>query len=147
MRPSNTKSTPKPVAEAPKPATTAVNKPGRSTDAHPAHPPVRASFTSEKDGGAILKLEYAGGLAQYDPIWVRMGERRAGRDWVNTRDVKLEKVGSTASTKIIFSPGEPLEGASFAFHAKKGDEELWDNAGRSMGCYVVDAKTGAVSAH
>jgi hypothetical protein len=56
-------------------------------------------------------------------------------------------VGSTASTKIVLGPGEPLEGANFAFHAKKGDEELWDNAGRSMGCYVVDAKTGAVSAH
>lgn len=147
MRPLNPKppTANKPAETAKPPAAAEPHKPSaKPAEAH--HPPVTASFTTDRNGGATLKLEYAGGLAQYDPVWVRLGERRAGRDWINTRDVKLEKVGSLASTKIPLAPGDPIEAATFAFHAKKGSEELWDNAGRAFGCYVVDAKTGTVSA-
>lgn len=148
MRPLNPKppTTNKPAEAVKAPATTGAHKPSPAPAEAHHHPPVTASFTTDKDGGATLKLEYAGGLAQYDPVWVRLGERRAGRDWLNTRDVKLEKVGSTASTRIPLAPGDPIEAATLAFHAKKGSEELWDNAGREFGCYVVDAKTGTVSA-
>ena len=151
MRPLNTKPATQPATDTPaKPAAAAAPKPAAAAAAKPAEvqkrPPVTASFTPEKNGGATLKLEYAGGLAQYEAVWVRMGERRAGHDWLNTRDVKLEKVGSMASTKIMLAPGDPIEGATFAFHAKKGSEELWDNAGRAFGCYVYDAKTGTISA-
>lgn len=148
MRPMNPKSpTSKPAEPAKAAVAAAPPKPAAARPAEPQHrPPVTASLTTEKNGGATLKLEYAGGLAQYETVWVRLGERRAGRDWLNTRDVKLEKVGAMASTKIPLAPGEPIEAATFAFHAKKGTEELWDNAGRDFGCYVVDAKTGAISA-
>lgn len=172
MGPSNTKPAAKPVAEAAKPHTEGArasaakpaidaarqspSAPPRAspTPAKPAprpaeekdRPPVAASLTAEKNGGVTLKLEYAGGLAQLDQVWVRMGERRAGRDWLNTRDVKLEKSGSLASIKVSLAPGEPIEGANFAFHAKKGEEELWDNAGRAFGCYVLDARTGTITA-
>lgn len=148
MRPMNPKPPTSKPAEAAKPSMAAAPpKPAATKPAEPQHrPPVMASLTAEKNGGATLKLEYAGGLAQYETVWVRLGERRAGRDWLNTRDVKLEKVGAMASTKIPLAPGEPIEAATFAFHAQKGNEELWDNAGRAFGCYVVDAKTGTISA-
>jgi hypothetical protein len=165
MRPSNSKPAAQPVAEEavkPSPVSIKQSSPAAAAPATPtatptaksaakppeaqARPPVKASVTTEKNGGATIKLEYAGGLAQYGEIWVRMGERRAGQDWLNTRDVKLEKVGALATTKVMLTPGEPIEGANFAFHAKKGEEELWDNAGRSFGCYVLDAKTGTISA-
>lgn len=146
MRPSSSKPS-KPTADASTKAGShaAASKPEVKAAEPQPRAPVVASLTAEKNGGALLKLEYAGGLAQFDPVWVRIGERRAGREWVNTRDVKLDKVGSLASTKVPLAPGEPIEAATFAFHTTQGAEELWDNAGHSFGCYVVDAKTGVVS--
>jgi hypothetical protein len=147
MRPSNPKPAAKPTAEgAQKPAAEASTRAPKPTEPNKQRPAVSASVTPEKNGGVIVKLEYAGALAQYEPLWVRMGERRAGRDWVNTRDVKLERAGALATTKVELPPGEPIDGANFAFHTKRGEEELWDNAGHAFGCYVLDARTGAISA-
>ncbi len=111
----------------------------------PHRPPVSASFVPDKAGGGMIKLEYMGALADCEGIRVRLGERRAGRDWINTRDVELEKAGTVARAKIVLVPGESIDGASFAFWGRRGDQELWDNAGRSFGCYVFDARTGSIS--
>jgi hypothetical protein len=141
--PSRSKFTPKPAEptqSVPSPAVSAVR-----LQEDQRRPPVSASFVPDKAGGGLIKLEYMGALADCEAIRVRLGERRAGRDWVNTRDVDLEKAGRVASAKIVLVPGESIEGASFAFWGRKGNQELWDNAGRSFGCYVFDAKTGSIS--
>ncbi|HEY3448090.1 MAG TPA: hypothetical protein VGK67_17165 [Myxococcales bacterium] len=109
---------------------------------------VRAAFKSDGHGGGTLQLRYAGTLAGYDAVWVRLGERRHGADWLDVRDVRMEPSDGQAVAKIQIKPGDPLEGASFAFFATDGGqaEPAWDNAGRPFGCYVLDARSGDVQA-
>lgn len=107
---------------------------------------VRAAFKSDGRGGGTLQLRYTGTLAGYDTVWVRLGERRHGADWLDVRDVRMERGDGQAVAKIQLGPGEPVEGASFAFFAtQEGREEpAWDNAGHPMGCYVLDTRSGAL---
>jgi len=137
-RPSSSKPSAKPVA---KPvAEIAVKAPDAKS-----LPPVRAMFTPDQSGGGTVKLEYAGALAECDAIWVHFGESRGGRNWLNTREVQLERASAVASATIVLGPGEPIEGVCMAFHARRSDQELWDNAGRNFGCYFLDARTGTIS--
>lgn len=108
---------------------------------------VQASFTPDDDGGGILHLRYDGPLAVHDALWIRFGERRGGADWVDTRDVRMEKDGPAASVRIRVGPGAPLEGACFAFFAIKPGhaDPVWDSAGRPFGCYVLDARSGGLA--
>ena len=108
---------------------------------------VRAAFKPDGKGGGTLQLRYSGQLAGYDVVWVRLGERRHGADWLQTRDVKMDKAEGQAVARFPIGPGEPLEGASFAFFAAGNGqgEPVWDNAGRPFGCYTLDARSGAVA--
>ncbi|MGC4117561.1 MAG: hypothetical protein QM765_23990 [Myxococcales bacterium] len=107
---------------------------------------VRAAFKSDGHGGGTLQLRYTGELAGFDTVWVRLGERRHGADWLDVRDVRMERSDGQAIAKIQLQPGEPVEGASFAFFATQKDQAdpTWDNAGHPFGCYVLDAQSGAV---
>jgi hypothetical protein len=107
---------------------------------------IRASFTPSADGGGQLTLSYAGPLTAYDPIWVRLGERRRGKDWVQTRDLRMGKAADGSELHVEVEPGEPLEAFTFAFFTKGNgsSQEVWDNAGKPFGCYVLDAKTGRI---
>jgi hypothetical protein len=109
---------------------------------------VKTAFKPDGKGGGTLQLRYSGELARYPTVWVRLGERRHGADWLETRDVKLETAQGQATARVSFAPGEPLEGATFAFFATKGAaaDAVWDNAGRPYGCYRLDAQSGAVEA-
>ena len=109
---------------------------------------VRAAFKSDGRGGGTLQLRYTGKLAGYDTVWVRLGERRHGKEWLETRDVRMERSDGQAAARIQFAPGEQVEGASFAFFAvRSGDQKpAWDNAGHELGCYVLDAQSGTVQA-
>ena len=109
---------------------------------------VRAAFKSDGHGGGTLQLRYTGKLAGYDTVWVRLGERRHGADWIDVRDVRMERGDGQAVARIQLQPGEPVEGASFAFFAtSEGQAEpTWDNAGHAFGCYVLDARAGTVQA-
>jgi hypothetical protein len=115
--------------------------------AGPSH--VQASFTPDGKGGGVLVVQYTGPLTSYDPIWVRLGERREGTDWLQTRDVLMSRDGNRATARIILEAGAPIDGATFAFYTVIGraGQEIWDNAGKPYGCYVLDTKTGVVSAH
>lgn len=107
---------------------------------------VQASFTPDDDGGGSLQLRYDGPLAVHDALWIRLGERRGGAEWLDPRDVRMEKDGPAASVRIRVGPGAPLEGASFAFFALKPGQvdPVWDSAGRPFGCYLLDVRTGAL---
>jgi hypothetical protein len=109
---------------------------------------VRAAFKSDGHGGGTLQLRYSGTLAGYDAVWVRLGERRHGDDWLEVRDVRMEQSDGQAVARIQFKPGEPLEGASFAYFAVEGEQAdpTWDNAGHPFGCYMLDARSGVVQA-
>jgi hypothetical protein len=108
---------------------------------------VRAAFTPDGKGGGVLKLEYKGPLSSYDPVSVRIGERRGGRDWQQLQDVMLERTGNVFTARIAIAPGEKVEGLNLAFHAVAGrGQDLWDNAGRAWGSWFLDAGTGAISA-
>jgi hypothetical protein len=108
---------------------------------------VRASITPHGQGGAVIEVRYVGPLISYDPIWVRMGERRQGKDWVKTHDVMMSKADGEAFARIEMEEGEPIEGATFAFYTVIGraGQEIWDNAGKPYGCYIFDAATGAIT--
>jgi hypothetical protein len=79
---------------------------------------------------------------------VRLGERREGTDWLQTRDVLMAKDGNRATAQVVLEPGAPIDGATFAFYTVIGraGQEIWDNAGKPYGCYVLDTKTGQVGA-
>ena len=108
---------------------------------------VRATLSPDGRGGGTVEVTYAGPLISYEPIWVRMGERRQGKDWVKTHDQQMSKDGDTAFARITLEPGEPIEGATFAFYTLIGraGAEIWDNAGKPFGCYLLDAQTGRIS--
>jgi len=109
---------------------------------------VRAAFNPDSQGGGTIHLQYSGPLISYDPIWVRIGERRQGHDWLKTRDVMMEKGDGVATATIAVAPGDPVEEATFAFFTVvgRGGQEVWDNAGKPYGCYVLHLKTGQISA-
>jgi hypothetical protein len=141
VRTSNGKQSTKPAKVEQQPAHVAVNP-----EQSPSN--IRVSFKPDGKGGGTLQLRYAGPLASYGSVFMRLGERRHGADWVETRDVKMEKTGGEIAAKVSFAPGEPLEGATFAFFALKGQdgEKVWDNAGKPFGCYTLDPRTGEVAA-
>lgn len=119
-----------------------------ATPAGEAVPFVKAAFLGDGRGGGTLQLRYSGSLLAHEVVWVRLGERRDGEDWLDPRDVRMERSDGQAIARVHFAPGEPVEGACCAFFAfARGQEEpVWDNAGRPFGCYVVDAQTGVVRA-
>lgn len=118
----------------------------RADFAGPSH--VQARFVSDGKGGGALTVEYTGPLTGYDPIWVRLGERRQGTDWLQTRDVLMTREGNKATVQVVLEPGAAIDGATFAFYTVVGraGQEIWDNAGKPYGCYVLDTGTGRVSA-
>ena len=134
----NDKQSVKPARVSPK------SKPAEGKSPGPAH--VKASFKPDGAGGGTLQLRYSGELAAHDTVWLRVGETRHGTDWLETRDVKMDREEGRATARVSFAPGEPLEGATFAFFAlRDGDEAAWDSAGRPFGCYVLDASSGAIT--
>ena len=120
----------------------------RAPRRHPDLSAVRVTFEGDGNGGGRLSLSYAGPLISYEPIWVRLGERRLGKDWVRTRDLPMQRSDGSARVEVAVSAGEAIEGFTFAFFTSRGSgiQEIWDNAGKPYGCYVFDAKTGRVSA-
>ena len=109
---------------------------------------VRATFKSDGRGGATLQLRYLGQLSGYDAVWLRLGERRHGEEWLDVRDVRMDSLDGQVVAKVRLSPGEPVEGVNFAFFAfKRGTPEpAWDSAGHPFGCYVLDAKAATIEA-
>lgn len=109
---------------------------------------VHALFASDGKGGGSLKVEYTGPLIGYDPIWMRLGERREGTDWLQMRDLLMRRDGTRALAEVVLESGAPIDGATFAFYTVVGraGQEIWDNAGKPYGCYVLDTKTGKVIA-
>jgi hypothetical protein len=124
-------------------------KPARAKPAQPAAPGpanVEASFKPDGAGGGTLTLRYRGPLVEHDVVWLRVGERRHGTDWLETRDVKMDREKAAATVRVVFAPGEALQGATFAFFSLQGGAEAsWDSAGKPFGCYVLDAASGALT--
>ncbi len=118
----------------------------RATEMSPVN--IEATVESKALGGADLLLRYCGPLADRQQLWVRFGERRDGQDWINPRDVAMLAAKGEATATVACGAGSPLEGACFAFFAQGsgGEDWVWDNAGRSLGYYAFDAKTGKVEA-
>ncbi|MBI5542487.1 MAG: hypothetical protein HY901_01250 [Deltaproteobacteria bacterium] len=114
--------------------------------AQSAGAPVEASFKPDGKGGGTLHLRYSGPLIEHPTVWVRVGDQRRGTHWLETRDVKMDLSHGQASARIPFGPGDPLEGASFAFFALRDGQvdPSWDNAGRPFGCYWFDPVTGII---
>lgn len=109
---------------------------------------VKASFRPDGKGGGTLKLKYAGPLSDRDPIWVRVGEKRGGKEWLQSRDVMMKASGAKVEVSIPFAPGEKLEGIELAFHCNVGraGQEIWDNAGKPYGYYLVHTANSQVEA-
>ena len=113
--------------------------------------PLAAAVVGDESSGWKLHLHYTGLLADFDRVWVRVGERRHGQQWLSPRDVPLERAGSEASyARIAFAPGEPLEAAELAFYSpgEGGEQEhaVWDNAGHPFGFYEIDARSWSIEA-
>lgn len=110
---------------------------------------IDAAFDKAPQGAGLLRLRYRGPLARHKRLWLRVGERRQGRDWLAVHDVPMTSAGGEAIVTVAFEPGEPVEGACFAFFTHKDgatDVEAWDNAGRPFGYYQLDAETGRIEA-
>ncbi|MBI5543632.1 MAG: hypothetical protein HY901_07075 [Deltaproteobacteria bacterium] len=108
---------------------------------------VEATLETKAEGRAEMLVRYCGPLADRPRLSVRFGERREGRDRVETRDVPMVGAQGEATAIITCGPGAPLEGACFAFFEQTDAAEgecRWDNAGRSLGYYAFDAQTGKV---
>ena len=104
-------------------------------------------FEAAGQGGGTLRLRYFGPIARFPHVWVRFGERREGRDWVEPRDISMTRVGRQASATIPCGAGSTLEGACFAFFALNDEgTEAWDSAGRAFGYYRFDVQTGSIEA-
>lgn len=110
---------------------------------------VGARFRADGRGGGALDLGYRGPLVSSSPVWVRVGETRGGLAWLDPRDLLMESRDGQAIARIVFAPGEKLEGISFAFHVSRpgGGEHVWDSAGHPYGCYTLDLETGEIAAH
>lgn len=139
-------------------ATPAKTARASGSKAPPASAPAVAAMSPENlqvelepeiDGISEVVVRYHGPLAQRAALFVRFGERRAGRDWLEPRDVAMSHLGAEAWATISCRGGTTLQGGCFAFHAPEagsGAEQVWDNAGHPLGYYAFDARTGAVEA-
>lgn len=125
------------------------NESTKIAPSHEERAPLAVAVVGDESNGWRLHLHYTGLLAEFDRVWVRVGERRHGQHWLSPRDVPLERAGSEATyARIVFAPGEPLEAAELAFYSpdEGGGQEhaLWDNAGHPFGFYEVDASSWSI---
>lgn len=110
---------------------------------------LEVTFEPGPKGAGTIRLRYRGALTNQPKAWVRIGERREGKDWIDPRDIPMNVSNGVATVTIDCAPGAPIEGACLAFFTAKDSaphEQLWDNAGRSFGYYLYDVATGRIEA-